>query len=132
MKKLFIGSLAWATDDDSLREFFSQFGTVASASVVRERDSNRSRGFGFVEFENDDEADRAVKEGDGKELDGRNITVSEARSKDDSSRGSRNGGGYGGDRGSRGGYGGGDRGGYRGGRDNGRGNGGGSFRSRSW
>ena len=123
MKKLFIGSLAWATDDDGLREFFSQFGTVSSASVVKERDSGRSRGFGFVEYEDDTEADRAVKEGDGKELDGRNITVSEARSKDDGDRGSRggNGGGY---------RGGNDRGGYRGGRDNDRG--GNSFRSRSW
>jgi len=122
MKKLFIGSLAWATDDDSLRAFFEQFGTVASASVVKERDSGRSRGFGFVEYEDDAEADRAIKEGDGKELDGRNITVSEAQS-----RGPRE------DSGSRGGSRGGDRGGYRGGRDSSRGNnGGGSFRSRSW
>ena len=113
MKKLFIGSLAWTTDDDGLKTFFEQFGTVASASVVRERDSNRSRGFGFVEYEDDAEADRAIKEGDGKELDGRNITVSEARAKSDDSRGPR----------------GGDRGGYHGGRDN---NHSGSFRSRSW
>jgi len=83
MKKLFIGSLAWATDSDGLRAFFEQFGTVAKAEVVFERDNpGRSRGFGFVEFENDAEADKAVAEGDGKELDGRNITVSEARSKD--------------------------------------------------
>lgn len=116
MKKLFIGSLAWATDDDGLQKFFEQFGTVSSASVVKERDSGRSRGFGFVEYEDDAEADRAVKEGDGKELDGRNITVSEARAKSDSDRprgGSRDGG----------------RGGYHGGRDDNRG---GSFRSRSW
>jgi RNA recognition motif-containing protein len=81
MKKLFIGSLAWATTDDGLREFFSQFGEVTEASVVKERDSGRSRGFGFVSFENDADADKAIAEGDGKELDGRNITVSEARSK---------------------------------------------------
>jgi RNA recognition motif-containing protein len=113
MKKLFIGSLAWATDDDSLRAFFEQFGTVSSASVVKERDSGRSRGFGFVEFEDDAEADRAIAEGDGKELDGRNITVSEARAKSDDDRGSR-----GGDRGGRG--------------HSDRSGGGGSFRSRSW
>jgi RNA recognition motif-containing protein len=124
MKKLFIGSLAWGTTDDTLREFFAQFGTVASASVVTERDSGRSRGFGFVEFEDDAEADKAIAEGDGKELDGRNITVSEARAKSDSDRGSR---------------GGNDRGGFHGGRDNSRGgyggsrNGGGnSFRRREW
>lgn len=81
MKKLFVGSLAWATDDEGLRKFFEQFGTVASATIVRERDSNRSRGFGFVEFEDDAEADRAIAEGDGKDLDGRAITVSEARPK---------------------------------------------------
>jgi RNA recognition motif-containing protein len=83
MKKLFVGSLAWATKDDSLRAFFEQFGTVVSAVVVTERDNpGRSRGFGFVEFENDDDADRAIAEADGKELDGRNITVSEAQSKE--------------------------------------------------
>jgi RNA recognition motif-containing protein len=84
MKKLFVGSLAWTTDSDSLRAFFEQFGTVESAEVVFERDNpKRSRGFGFVVFENDEEADRAIAEGDGKELDGRNITVSEARSKNE-------------------------------------------------
>jgi RNA-binding proteins (RRM domain) len=83
MKKLFVGSLAWATKDDSLREFFEQFGEVASATVVMERDNpSRSRGFGFVEFENDEEADKAIAEADGKDLDGRNITVSEAQSKE--------------------------------------------------
>jgi RNA recognition motif-containing protein len=79
MKKLFVGSLSWDTRDESLREFFEQFGTVASASVVMERDNpNRSRGFGFVEFEDDAEADKAIAEADGKELDGRAITVSES------------------------------------------------------
>jgi RNA recognition motif-containing protein len=109
MKKLFVGSLAWATNDDSLREFFAQFGTVSSASVVTERDSGRSRGFGFVEFEDDAEADRAIAEADGKELDGRAITVSEARAKSDDAS-PRSGG-----QGSRGGN-----------------RGGGSFRNRSW
>ncbi len=122
MKKLFVGSLAWATDDQSLREFFEQFGAVTKAEVVRERDSNRSRGFGFVEFENDEDADKAIKEADGKELDGRQITVNEAQSRGPREGGGNGGGGYRGNN---------DRGGYRGGNDRG-GNGGGSFRSRSW
>ena len=116
MKKLFVGSLAWATTDDSLREFFSQFGEVTKAEVVKERDNpGRSRGFGFVEFEDDAAADKAVAEANTADLDGRNITVSEARSKSDDDRGPRGGGG--------------SRGGYGGGRGN---NGGGSFRQRSW
>jgi RNA recognition motif-containing protein len=79
MKKLFVGNLSWDTTDDSLREFFEKFGKVASASVVTERDNpNRSRGFGFVEFEDDAEADKAIAEGDGQELDGRTITVNES------------------------------------------------------
>jgi RNA recognition motif-containing protein len=81
VKKLFIGSLAWSTTDEGLLEFFSQFGKVLSASVVRERDSKRSRGFGFVEFENDADADKAIAEGNGKELDGRSVTINEARSR---------------------------------------------------
>ena len=123
MKKLFVGSLAWATDDQSLQAFFEQFGTVTKAEVVRERDSNRSRGFGFVEFEDDAAADKAIAEADGKELDGRAITVNEAQSRGPREGGSNGGGGY---------RGGNDRGGSRGGynnRDNDRG---GSFRSRSW
>ena len=106
MKKLFVGSLAWATTDDSLREFFSQFGEVTKAEVVKERDNpNRSRGFAFVEFEDDAAADAAVAKGNEAELDGRNITVSEARSRDDNGGGAPR-------------------------RDNNRG--GGSFRQRSW
>jgi RNA recognition motif-containing protein len=91
-KKLFVGSLAWTTDDASLRAFFEQFGEVDTCEVVYERDNpKRSRGFGFVTFVNDADADKAVAEGDGKELDGRNITVSEARSKSDNDRGDRGG-----------------------------------------
>lgn len=96
MKKLFVGSLAWATDDAGLEEFFSQFGTVASAKVVTDRETNRSRGFAFVEFENDSEADKAIAEADGKDLDGRAITVNEAKPREDKPRrdfgGNRNGG----------------------------------------
>ncbi len=79
MTKLFIGSLSWDTTDDSLRNFFAQVGTVASARVITDRQTGRSRGFGFVEYENDEEAKRAMDELNGKELDGRAIVVNEAR-----------------------------------------------------
>lgn len=87
MKKLFVGSLAWATTDDSLQAHFAQAGTVASAKVVTDRDSGRSRGFGFVEFENDAEADTAIEKLNNSELDGRQITVNEARPREDKPRG---------------------------------------------
>lgn len=86
MKKLFVGSLAWATTDDGLQAHFAQCGTVASAKVVTDRESGRSRGFGFVEFENDAEADAAVEKLNNSELDGRQITVSEARPREDKPR----------------------------------------------
>ncbi len=85
--KLFVGSLAWATNDDKLREFFEQIGQVESASVVTDRESGRSRGFGFVEMANDDDAKKAIAELNGKELDGRPITVNEARPREDKPRG---------------------------------------------
>ena len=86
MKKLFVGSLAWATNDDSLGAHFASAGTVASAKVVTDRESGRSRGFGFVEFENDAEADAAVEKLNNSELDGRTITVNEARPREDKPR----------------------------------------------
>ena len=79
MKKLFVGSLAWATTDDTLKAHFDGVGTVASAKVITDRESGRSRGFGFVEFENDDEGQAAIDKLNDSELDGRNITVNEAR-----------------------------------------------------
>lgn len=85
-KKLFIGSLAWGTTDDSLQAHFAQCGTVASAKVVTDRDTGRSRGFGFVEFDDDKEADAAIEKLNNSDLDGRNIIVSEARPKDDKPR----------------------------------------------
>lgn len=112
--RLFVGSLAWATTDDSLSAFFSQVGTVTSAKVIMDRASGRSKGFGFVEMSSDEEAQKAVAELNGKDLDGRAIVVNEARPMEprDNNRG-----GFGG--GSRGGFGGGSRGGYS--RDNNRG-----------
>ena len=77
--KLFVGSLAWATTDDSLKDFFSAAGTVASANVIVDRETNRSKGFGFVEMSSEEEAKKAIDELNGKELDGRPIVVNEAR-----------------------------------------------------
>ncbi len=77
--KLFIGSLAWTTTDDSLRDFFATVGTVVSASVIMDRETNRSKGFGFVEMSSDDEAKAAVDQLNGKDLNGRPVAVSEAR-----------------------------------------------------
>jgi RNA recognition motif-containing protein len=92
-QNLFVGSLAYATTDDSLREFFSQIGEVKDARVITDRDTNRSRGFGFVEFADTSLNQKAIDELNGKELDGRAILVSLPRQKSDNDRGGyRNGG----------------------------------------
>lgn len=83
VKKLFVGSLAWATTDDTLKAHFETCGTVASAKVITDRESGRSRGFGFVEFENDAEGQAAIDKLNNSELDGRTITVNEARPRED-------------------------------------------------
>ncbi len=80
-KKLFVGNLPYSTTNESLGEFFAQFGEVMSASVIMDRATGRSKGFGFVEMTNDAEADAAIEKGNGAELDGRKLTVSEARPK---------------------------------------------------
>ena len=77
--KLYVGGLSWGTNDDALREAFAQAGTVVSAEVKLERDTGRSRGFGFVEMESDEAAQAAIDMWNGKELDGRSLTVNEAR-----------------------------------------------------
>lgn len=93
-QNLFIGSLAYATNDDNLKAHFEQIGPVVSARVITDRDSGRSKGFGFVEMENDDDNQKAVDQLNGKELDGREINVSLARPKEDRPRdGGSNGGG---------------------------------------
>jgi len=99
--KLFVGSLAWATTDDSLKDFFAAAGTVVSASVIMDRETNRSKGFGFVEMSSDEEAKAAVDQLNGKDLDGRAVVVSEARPREDRPRGGGGGGGYGGGGGDR-------------------------------
>lgn len=82
-KKLFVGNLPYTTTNEDLGEFFAQFGEILSAAVIMDRGTGRSKGFGFVEMTNDAEADTAIAQGDGAELDGRKLTVSEARPKVD-------------------------------------------------
>ncbi|MCC7111129.1 MAG: RNA-binding protein [Deltaproteobacteria bacterium] len=105
--KLYVGNLSFKTTEDQLAQIFSEFGTVASASIVTDRETGRSRGFAFVEMSNDEQAKAAISGLDGKMFDGRAIQVNVARPRE-----SRGGGGGGGGRGGRGG----DRGGDRGGR----------------
>jgi RNA recognition motif-containing protein len=93
--KLFIGSLSWNTDDAALEAAFAEYGKVASATVVKDRDSGRSKGFGFVEFEDEAEGKAAEAGMNGKELDGREIVVNEARPREDRPRRDYNGGGGG-------------------------------------
>jgi cold-inducible RNA-binding protein len=101
-KKLFVGNLSWDTNDDSLNAAFSTFGEITEATVISDRHSGRSRGFGFVTFVDDEAADKATAELNGTELDGREIKVDVAqardRSRDGDGEGGGGGGGGGGDR----------------------------------
>lgn len=120
-KKLYVGNLPYSIDDAGLQARFSEYGTVTSAKVITDRDSGRSKGFGFVEMENDQDADRAIEEMNGQELGGRAVNVSEARPQAPREGGGGGGRGFGGPRGGgggggRGGFGGGGRGGGGGGR----------------
>lgn len=110
-KKLYVGNLTFDTKEDDLVELFSEFGEVASAQIVIDRDTNRSRGFGFVEMNSG--ADEAINALNGQDFRGRNLTVNEARPREDRGGGGR--GGYGGGRGGGGGGYGGGGGGYGGG-----------------
>ncbi len=94
--KLYVGNLAFQTSSDSLQELFSQVGTVESASVVEDRETGRSRGFGFVEMSTKDEGQAAIAQFNGKEVDGRSLNVNEAKPRED--RGGNRGGGGGGNR----------------------------------
>jgi RNA recognition motif-containing protein len=105
--KLYVGNLSFQTSSEDLQELFAQAGTVESASVVEDRDTGRSRGFGFVEMSSKEEGQAAIQQLNGKEVGGRALTVNEAKPRED--RGGSRGGG-----GGRGGYGGGG-GGNRGG-----------------
>ncbi len=103
--RLFVGGLPFATTSEELEQLFAVHGTIASARVITDRETQRSKGFGFVEFESDDEGKAAEKALNGSELNGRTLTVNEARPLEDRPRSDFNGGGN---------------------------NGGGSFRQRSW
>ena len=113
-KKLYVGNLSYGTTDSALLQLFEPFGTVASAQVIMDRDTGRSKGFGFVEMGSDQEAQAAIAALNGKEHDGRALTVNEAKPREDRPRGGGGGGrgGYGGGGGGRGG----SRGGYGGGK----------------
>lgn len=110
-KKLYVGNLSYGTTDSVLLGLFEPFGTVASAQVIMDRDTGRSKGFGFVEMGSDSEAQAAINGMNGKEVDGRNLTVNEAKPKEGGGGGGRSGGGGGGGRSGGGGYGGGGGGG---------------------
>jgi RNA recognition motif-containing protein len=117
--KLYVGNLSFQTSSEDLQQLFSQAGTVESASVVEDRDTGRSRGFGFVEMASKEDGEKAIEQFNGTDLGGRNLTVNEAKPRED--RGGRGGGGRGGFGGNRGGGGGGGgRGGYGGGGGGGR------------
>jgi len=80
-KKLYVGGLSYETTESALKELFSQAGTVSSVSVIMDKFSGKSKGFGFVEMSSEEEAKKAIEMFNGKELDGRNIIVNEARPK---------------------------------------------------
>jgi len=82
-KKLYVGNLPYSMNDQKLNEVFSAYGEVVSAKVITDYESGRSKGFGFVEMANDNDAATAIQQLDGKELDGRNVRVNEARPKED-------------------------------------------------
>lgn len=109
--KLYVGNLSYNTTSSDLEQLFGQHGTVQSAEVIADRDSGRSKGFGFVQMGSDDEAQAAIAALNGHEHDGRTLTVNEAKPREDRPRGGGGGGGYGGGggggRSSGGGYGGG-------------------------
>lgn len=114
--KLYVGNLSFKTTNDSLRQLFEQHGSVRSAEVVMDRMTGRSRGFGFVEMDDSGQAQAAIAALNGKNIDGRDLTVNEARPREERSFGGGGGGrGYGGGGGGRGGYGGGGGRGGRGG-----------------
>ena len=121
--KLYVGNLSYNTSEDDLRDLFAQAGTVKSATLIRDRDTGRSKGFAFVEMETQEEAEKAISQFHGTQFQDRALTVNMARPREER-------GGGGGLGGGRGGGGGGDRSG--GGRPRGGGGGGGGGRRRSW
>ena len=102
--KLYVGNLSFNTSNQDLQELFGQAGTVESTNIIEDRDTGRSRGFGFVEMSSKEEGTAAIKQLNGKEIDGRSLVVNEAKPRENRSGGGNNRGG-----GNRGGYGGGSR-----------------------
>jgi cold-inducible RNA-binding protein len=101
MKNIFVGNLSFGATEDTVRSMFEAYGTVDRVSIVTDRDTGQARGFGFVEMSVNAEADRAIAELNGRDLEGRTLNINEARPKED-----RGGGGGGGNRGGGGGFGG--------------------------
>jgi RNA recognition motif-containing protein len=124
-KKLYVGNLSYSVTSSDLEQLFGQHGQVTSAQVINDRDTGRSKGFGFVEMSSDDEATAAIAALNGQQHDGRTLTVNEARPKEDRGGGGGYGGGRGGGGGGYGGGRGGGGGGYGGGGGGGRGDRGG-------
>lgn len=121
---IYVSNLSYGTKSDSLQNLFSEYGEVSSARIITDRETGRSRGFGFVDMPNDEEGQKAIDELNGVEFEGKEISVTVARPREERPAG----GGFGG--GSRGGFGGGNRGGgggFGGGRDNNRGGNGGGY-----
>ena len=102
MKKIYVGNLPFSTAEEDLKQMFAEYGSVDSVAIIRDRDTGKSRGFGFVEMESDDGAERAISELNGRDMDGRPLTVNEAKPRPDRPRGG-GGGGYRGGGGGRGG-----------------------------
>jgi RNA recognition motif-containing protein len=114
-KNIYVGNLSWECTADDLLALFEEHGAVARAQVITDRETGRSRGFGFVEMEHDEEAQKAIDALNGQEHQGRPLTVNEARPREERSGGGGGRGGYSGGGGGRGGFGGGGGGGYGGG-----------------
>ncbi len=127
--KLYVGNLSFGVTSEDLQEHFAQAGTVESANIVEDRDTGRSRGFGFVEMSSAEEAQAAIEQFNNQDFDGRNLVVNEARPREEGGGGGRGGGGNRGGGGGRGGYGGG---GGRGGSGGGGGNRGGGGNYSRW
>ena len=113
--KLYVGNLSFNTSTQDLEEMFGAHGTVESTNIIEDRETGRSRGFGFIEMSSNEEGQAAIATLNGKEIDGRALTVNEAKPRENNGGGGRGGYGGGGNRGGGGGYGGGNRGGGSGG-----------------
>ncbi|HMT96469.1 MAG TPA: RNA-binding protein [Ferruginibacter sp.] len=118
---IYVGNLSWSMSDDDLSNLFTQFGSVSSAKILKDKVSGRSKGFGFVEMENDEEANNAIANLNETEVQGRKIIVNQSQPRPAGEGGGggykKRSGGFGGGNRGRGGYGGGNRGGYGGGRE---------------